>query len=82
MIELTPLARPYAKALVAEKVSCPASQFCGDIAKFFSDQVLDIIKMFDNWFTSFLTLPLMERSNVSSPIFIDRPPIIDGSLEK
>ena len=41
---------PVPKALVAEKVSCPASQFCGDIAKFFSDHAFDIIKIFDNWF--------------------------------
>ena len=39
---------PVPKALVAEKVSCPASQFCGDIAKFFSDHFFDIIKMLDN----------------------------------
>ena len=34
----------------AEKVSCPASQFCAITAKFFSLHFFDIMRMFESWF--------------------------------
>ena len=37
-------------AFVAENVSCPASQFCGAIAKLSVAHCLDITNIFDNWF--------------------------------
>ena len=41
---------PVPIALVAENVSCPASQFCGTTAKFSFAHFLDITNIFDSWF--------------------------------